>query len=136
MGLESRSRWAAYSEAKDEMFAYTDTTCNPWWGGNSDNKQNARLNFISHFLSQIDDQTLADTEIALAELNKKAQDKYLRAPLDSQNFVPEKYWLISLRNKGLVVNLDGCSAAHCHQADTLSRPLALRHNDQRLCPSS
>lgn len=31
MDLESRQRWAAYSRAKDEMFAYTDTKHCPWW---------------------------------------------------------------------------------------------------------
>ncbi|MDO6524480.1 polyphosphate kinase 2 [Motilimonas sp. 1_MG-2023] len=91
MDLESRSRWAAYSEAKDEMFAYTDTTSNPWWVVNSDNKKSARLNCISHLLSQIDYQALPAKEIVLPPLNKKAQEKYLRAPLDSQNFVPELF---------------------------------------------
>ncbi|MDF4792384.1 polyphosphate kinase 2, partial [Vibrio parahaemolyticus] len=31
MDLESRHRWAEYSEAKDKMFAYTDTKNCPWW---------------------------------------------------------------------------------------------------------
>lgn len=48
MDLESRQRWAAYSRAKDEMFAYTDTKHCPWWVVPSDDKKRARLNCISH----------------------------------------------------------------------------------------
>ncbi|RJG47591.1 polyphosphate kinase 2 [Motilimonas pumila] len=88
MDLESRSRWAEYSKAKDEMFAYTDTKQNPWWVVNSDIKKAARLNCISHFLSQIDYQSVADSEINLPPINKTG---YVRAPLNEQTFVPEVY---------------------------------------------
>lgn len=88
MDLESRSRWAEYSKAKDEMFAYTDTKQNPWWVVNSDIKKAARLNCISHLLSQIDYQSVAETEINLPPINKAG---YVRAPLNEQTFVPELY---------------------------------------------
>ncbi|MCG6282472.1 polyphosphate kinase 2, partial [Vibrio diabolicus] len=54
MDLESRHRWVDYSKAKDKMFAYTDTKHCPWWVVPSDDKRRARLNCISHLLSQID----------------------------------------------------------------------------------
>ena len=31
MDLESITRWADYSRAKDEMFVHTDTSVAPWW---------------------------------------------------------------------------------------------------------
>ncbi|MDO6685783.1 MULTISPECIES: polyphosphate kinase 2 [unclassified Agarivorans] len=88
MDLESRSRWVAYSQAKDEMFAYTDTKHSPWWVVNSDNKKSARLNCISHFLSQIDYQDLEHAEIVLPPIDKK---DYVRVPINEQSFVPERY---------------------------------------------
>ncbi|WP_163134256.1 polyphosphate kinase 2 [Agarivorans sp. Alg241-V36] len=88
MDLESRSRWVAYSQAKDEMFAYTDTKHSPWWVVNSDNKKAARLNCISHFLSQIDYQDIEHEEIILPDIDKK---DYVRVPINEQSFVPEQY---------------------------------------------
>ena len=38
MDLESRLRWVEYSQAKDEMFSYTDTKDSPWWVVNADDK--------------------------------------------------------------------------------------------------
>ncbi|MCG9583366.1 polyphosphate kinase 2 [Vibrio tubiashii] len=88
MDLESRNRWAEYSEAKDKMFAYTDTKQCPWWVVPSDDKKRARLNCISHLLEQIEYQDISYPEIELPELNKEG---YIRAPLEEQTFVPEKY---------------------------------------------
>ncbi|NRF62850.1 polyphosphate kinase 2 [Vibrio coralliilyticus] len=88
MDLESRNRWAEYSAAKDKMFAYTDTKQCPWWVVPSDDKKRARLNCISHLLEQIDYQELTYPEISLPELSKEG---YIRAPIEEQTFVPEKY---------------------------------------------
>lgn len=88
MDLESRNRWAAYSEAKDKMFAHTDTKQSPWWVIPSDNKKKARLNCISHLLSSIEYETITYPKIELPELNKEG---YLRTAKDEQRYVPEKY---------------------------------------------
>ncbi|MFH0288338.1 polyphosphate kinase 2 [Vibrio owensii] len=88
MDLESRNRWAEYSEAKDKMFAYTDTKHCPWWVVPSDDKKKARLNCISHLLSQVEYEELEHPVIELPELNK---ERYVRAPIDDQTFVPDKY---------------------------------------------
>ena len=53
MDLKSYSRWYDYSRARDEMFATTDTAWAPWFVVRSDDKKRARLNIISHLLSQI-----------------------------------------------------------------------------------
>ncbi|MGF1680570.1 polyphosphate kinase 2 [Photobacterium minamisatsumaniensis] len=88
MDLESRNRWAAYSAAKDRMFAYTDTKQCPWWVVDADNKKRARINCISHLLSQIPYEDIHYPEIELPEVNK---DGYMRSPLESQSFVADRF---------------------------------------------
>ncbi|MDG3087212.1 polyphosphate kinase 2 [Vibrio hannami] len=88
MDLQSRSRWKEYSEAKDQMFKYTDTKQCPWWVVPSDDKKRARLNCISHLLSSIEYQEVEHPEIELPEINKEG---YIRAPIEEQQHVPEKY---------------------------------------------
>ncbi len=53
MDLKSFGRWDDYSRARDEMFETTDTPWAPWFVANSNDKKRARLNIISHLLSQI-----------------------------------------------------------------------------------
>ncbi|MCU0309751.1 MAG: polyphosphate kinase 2 [Acidimicrobiales bacterium] len=90
MDLESRSRWEDYSWAKDEMFAYTDTKLSPWFVVDGEIKRNARLNCISHLLSQIpyDDLTPPPPELPV---RPKSTGKRVRPPMDTQTFVPELY---------------------------------------------
>ncbi|EPE2279408.1 polyphosphate kinase 2 [Vibrio cholerae] len=88
MDLESRQRWAAYSRAKDEMFAYTDTKHCPWWVVPSDDKKRARLNCISHLLSSVEYQEIEHAPISLPEINKQG---YVRPPIEDQTFVPQRY---------------------------------------------
>ncbi|HXS46681.1 MAG TPA: polyphosphate kinase 2, partial [Solirubrobacterales bacterium] len=45
--LEARARWVDYAEAKDEMFAHTDTKESPWFVVEGDDKRTARLNLIA-----------------------------------------------------------------------------------------
>ena len=51
--LQARARWVDYAEAKDQMFAYTDTAESPWYVVEADDKRTARLNLISHLLSLV-----------------------------------------------------------------------------------
>ena len=53
MDLASYTRWDDYSRARDEMFAATDTAWAPWYVAQTDDKKRARLNIITHLLSQI-----------------------------------------------------------------------------------
>ncbi len=53
MDIESRTRWSEYSKARDDMFKYTNIEEAPWWVVNADDKRRARLNSITHLLSQI-----------------------------------------------------------------------------------
>jgi polyphosphate kinase 2 len=88
MDLESRKHWADYSRAKDEMFAITDTKQSPWYVVNAENKKCARLNVIRHLLSMIPYRDLTPQPLALPPLNKS---KYVRPPIQEQNFIPQVY---------------------------------------------
>ena len=65
MDLKSYSRWYDYSRARDAMFAATDTAWAPWYIADADDKRRARLNIISHLLSQVPYKPLAHRDIAL-----------------------------------------------------------------------
>lgn len=87
MDLEARKRWESYSEAKDIMFKYTDTTKSPWYVVESDIKKNARINCISHILKQIDYKEIDYKKIKLPD--KKIIDSYERTPYSEQNLVED-----------------------------------------------
>jgi len=88
MDLESRKHWAEYSRAKDEMFAVTDTKLSPWFVVNAEDKKCARLNVISHLLSQFAYRDLTPEPLELPKLEKS---KYVRPPIQEQNFIPLIY---------------------------------------------
>ena len=86
--LEARARWVDYAEAKDEMFAYTDTKESPWFVVEGDDKRTARLNLIAHLLDQIPYEPVDYETIKLPPRQERA---YVRPPADTQTFVPERY---------------------------------------------
>ena len=88
MDIESRARWVDYAEAKDEMFAYTDTKQTPWYVVDTDSKKTARLNLISHLLEQIPYKSVKHEKIKLPPRQERA---YIRPPADSQTKVPERF---------------------------------------------
>jgi polyphosphate kinase len=65
MDLKSYSRWYDYSRARDAMFAATDTAWAPWYIADADDKKRARLNIISHLLSQVPYKPLPHRDIKL-----------------------------------------------------------------------
>jgi polyphosphate kinase 2 (PPK2 family) len=65
MDLKSYRRWYDYSRARDAMFAATDTAWAPWYIADADDKKRARLNIISHLLSQVPYKPLAHRDIKL-----------------------------------------------------------------------
>ncbi len=88
MDLEGQSRWFDYSRARDSMFKATDTEWAPWYVVNSDNKKRARLNCISHLLSQFPYEGIPYNKPILAE--RQSSEGY-EAPEYEYNFVPEKF---------------------------------------------
>jgi len=53
MDVKSFDRWDDYTDARDDMFAATDTPWAPWFVARSEDKKRVRLNIIRHLLSQI-----------------------------------------------------------------------------------
>ena len=88
MDLQARARWVDYSEAKDQMFSYTDIQEAPWYVVETDNKRAAHLNLISHFLSLIPFEEVPHEDIKLPPRQKRS---YSRPPKSSQRMVPINY---------------------------------------------
>ncbi len=86
--IEARARWVDYAEAKDQMFAYTDIKESPWFVVEADDKRTARLNLIAHLLEQVPYERVDRESIEFPERQKRA---YVRPPVDTQTFVPERY---------------------------------------------
>ena len=85
--LESITKWEDYSRAKDAMFEATDTKHAPWWTIDSDDKKAARINVISHLLSQL---TYEATEPEKVKIPKRpVSETYKRPDVDDQRFVPD-----------------------------------------------
>jgi polyphosphate kinase len=88
MDLKSYSRWYDYSRARDAMFAATDTEWAPWFVARSDDKQRARLNIISHFLSSI---KYKDVPREKVKLPKRQKPGNYREPDHPYKFVEERH---------------------------------------------
>jgi hypothetical protein len=90
MDLPSLERWYDYSKARDRMFKETDTDFAPWHILRSDDKRTARLNAISHILSQIPYKKLPHEKVKLPARKKKgAYDD--QASIKKRRYVAERY---------------------------------------------
>jgi len=87
MDLKAQELWDKYSEAKDEMFLATDSKHAPWHVVNSDIKKRARLNCISHLLSQI---PYKKTPFKKPTIKKIKKSTYKSIDY-KYNVVPEKF---------------------------------------------
>ena len=87
--LQGRARWVDYAEAKDRMFAYTDTPQSPWHVVEADDKRSARLNLISHLLSLVPYEHL--DVLKPVNLPPRQRRKYLRPPKQTEREVPARY---------------------------------------------
>ncbi|HEY2413986.1 MAG TPA: polyphosphate kinase 2 [Pirellulaceae bacterium] len=88
MDLESYSRWYDYSQARDEMFTATDTAWAPWYVVRSNDKKKARLNCITHLLSQIPYKKVPREKIKLPKRQKPGKYKEPNYPF---KFIEEKF---------------------------------------------
>jgi polyphosphate kinase len=91
--LQGRSHWVDYAEAKDRMFAYTDTEESPWHVVEADDKRTARLNLVSHLLSLVPYEHLDKGK--LVELPPRQERPYLRPPKRTEHLVPTRYMVRS-----------------------------------------
>jgi polyphosphate kinase len=87
MDLESITRWEDYSRAKDEMFVHTDIPEAPWYVVESTDKRRARINMIAHLLSTVPYHAVQPRPLKLPP--RPTSQGYVRAPRDSQTFVPD-----------------------------------------------
>ena len=88
MDLESRRRWYAYSRARDKMMDATDNGHAPWHIVRADDKRSARLNCISHFLSQIPYKKHKPEKVKLPERDET--DSYDDAEtMKQRRYIPE-----------------------------------------------
>ena len=86
--LEERRLYIEYSRAKDVTFVHTDIPQAPWHVVPSDDKKKARLNCISHILSQIPYEDIVPAPVQLPDME---DIPYVRTPFEEQNFVPMIY---------------------------------------------
>jgi polyphosphate kinase 2 len=89
MDLEARRLWEAYTKAKETMLERTHIPEAPWWVVAANDKKKARLNCITHLLSQIPYQEIDHPVITLPK--RVHNPDYLRGPVPQQMYVPEVF---------------------------------------------
>jgi polyphosphate kinase len=89
MDVESRSRWEAYTKAKEAMLERTHIPEAPWWIVEAVDKKRARLNCISHLLTQVPYQEVQRPPVVLPPRTRNPE--YLRGPVPKELYVPAKY---------------------------------------------
>src|SRR5499433_3754806 len=89
MDVQSRSRWEAYTKAKEAMLEHTHIPEAPWWIVDAVDKKRARLNCISHLLSQIPYGDVHHESVVLPA--RMHNPDYLRGPIPKEMYVPARY---------------------------------------------
>jgi polyphosphate kinase 2 len=86
--LESRTKWVEYSRAKDEMFVHTDVPESPWFVVPADDKKRARINCISHLLSEVPWEPKPLPKVKIPP--RQGDEGYVRPPPELYTFVPDR----------------------------------------------
>ena len=89
MDLESRSRWEAYTQAKEIMLRRTHIAEAPWWVVEAVDKKRARLNCIAHLLGQIPYAEVQHPPVVLPP--RVHNPDYHRGPIPKEMYVPAVY---------------------------------------------
>ena len=89
MDVQSRSRWEQYTKAKEAMLEHTHIPEARWWIVEADDKKKARLNCISHLLTQVPYKTIPRKTVKLPP--RVRNPDYLRGPVPEDMYVPERY---------------------------------------------
>jgi polyphosphate kinase 2 len=87
--LQARARWVDYAEAKDRMFAHTDTEQSPWHVVEADDKRTARLNLISHLLTVVPYER--PEKAKRVKLPARQRRRYKRPSRRGERLVPERF---------------------------------------------
>ena len=88
MDLKSFDKWDAYTEARDDMFAATDTSWAPWFVAHSEDKKRVRLNVISHLLAHVRYEDLPTPKVVFP---KRKIGRHYKAADYPFRYVPERY---------------------------------------------
>ena len=88
MDMKSYNRWYDYSRARDAMFAATDTPDTPWYVVDANDKRRARLNCISHLLSQVPYEEVKREKVKFPK--RQAKGDYIEPDYPYRR-VPEQY---------------------------------------------
>ncbi|MCB1928544.1 MAG: polyphosphate kinase 2 [Rhodocyclaceae bacterium] len=89
MDMESRRRWEAYTKAKEVMIERSHIPEAPWWVVEGVDKKRARLNCISHLLSQVPYRDIPRTPVSLP--HREFHPNYIRIPIPDSMIVPRRY---------------------------------------------
>ena len=89
MDVQSRRRWEDYTKAKEDMLARTHIPEAPWWVVEAVDKKRARLNCISHLLTQIPYGDVVHPPVHLPD--RERHDDYIRHPVPAEMFVPARF---------------------------------------------
>jgi polyphosphate kinase len=89
MDVESRSRWEQYTKAKEVMLERTHIPEAPWWIVEAIDKKRARLNCISHLLTQIPYEQIPHPPVVLPP--RVHNPEYHRGPIPLEMYVPAVY---------------------------------------------
>ena len=87
MDIKSYNHWDDYTQARDAMFAASDTSWAPWFVARSEDKKRVRLNVISHLLSHIPYESVPTEHVKLPK-RKIGQYKTMDYPF---RYIAEKY---------------------------------------------
>ena len=90
MDVQSFKRWYDYSRARDDMLAATHTDYAPWHLVQADDKKRARLNCISHLLSQVPYKELPRDKVRLGKRHLKGEYDDA-ASIQDYSFIPDKF---------------------------------------------
>jgi polyphosphate kinase 2 len=86
LDLLSYARWDDYGRARDEMIAVTSSSWAPWFVAVSDDKKRARLNVITHLLSQIPYRAPKRPKVRLPERSVASRGSAIELP-----FIPTPF---------------------------------------------
>ncbi len=87
MDVKSYNHWDDYTEARDAMFAASDTAWAPWYVARSEDKKRVRLNVITHLLAHIPYETVPAEHVKLPK-RKIGRYKAMDYPF---RYIAEKY---------------------------------------------
>ena len=89
MDVESRRRWEQYTKAKEEMLHRTHILEAPWWVVEAVDKKRARLNCISHLLTQVPYGELHHEPVVLPD--RIYDPAYQREKISPEMYVPKLF---------------------------------------------